>query len=73
MAKLFANSGDPDQTPRYAASELDLQLFANYPLRSLQTTLGYALVTKIGRCPGIGGNREHTGGFCNFSDIGQHR
>ena len=32
-----------------------------------------ALVTKIGRCPGIGGNREHTGGFCNFSDIGQHR
>ena len=24
MAKLFANSGDPDQTPRSAASELGL-------------------------------------------------
>ena len=24
MAKLFANSGDPDQTPRSAASDLGL-------------------------------------------------
>ena len=24
MAKLFANSGDPDQTPRSAASDLDM-------------------------------------------------
>ena len=24
MAKLFANSGDPDQTPKYAASDLGL-------------------------------------------------
>ena len=24
MAKLFANSGDPDQTPRFAASDLGL-------------------------------------------------
>ena len=24
MAELFANSGDPDQTPRSAASDLDL-------------------------------------------------
>ena len=24
MAKLFANSGDPDQTPRYVASDLGL-------------------------------------------------
>ena len=24
MTKLFANSGDPDQTPRFAASDLGL-------------------------------------------------
>ena len=24
MAELFANSGDPDQTPHYAASDLNL-------------------------------------------------
>ena len=32
------------------------------------------MVTKIGRYPGIGGNREYTAGFFGFFfDIGQHR
>ena len=31
MAKLSANSGDPCQTPRFAASDLGLLLFAKYP------------------------------------------
>ena len=39
MAKLFANSGDPDQTPPSAASDLGLQ-FANYPFTGLPTTMG---------------------------------
>ena len=34
MAKLFANSGDPDQTPRSAASDLGLKL------RSVASDLG---------------------------------
>ena len=33
MAKLFANSGDPDQTPRSAASDLGLHCF---PITLLQ-------------------------------------
>ena len=32
MVKLFANSGDPDQMPHSAASELSA-LFASYPFR----------------------------------------
>ena len=40
MAKLFANSGGPDQMPHSAASDLGLALFANYPFRGLQTTMG---------------------------------
>ena len=28
MAKLFANSGDPDQTPRSVASDLGLHCFS---------------------------------------------
>ena len=40
MTKLFVYSGDPDQTPRYAASDLGLHCFANYPFRGLQTTMG---------------------------------
>ena len=31
MTELFANSGDPDQTPQNAASDLGLALFASYP------------------------------------------
>ena len=31
MAEIFANSGDPDQTPHSAASDLDLHCFSNYP------------------------------------------
>ena len=33
MVELFANSGDPDQTPRSAV------LFATYPFRGLQITI----------------------------------
>ena len=33
MAKLFANSGDPDQTPRSAASDLGLHCLPNTLLR----------------------------------------
>ena len=29
MVDLFANSGDPDQTPRYAASDLGLHCLRN--------------------------------------------
>ena len=34
MAKLFANSGDPDQTHSVSP------LFANYPFTGLPTTMG---------------------------------
>ena len=40
MAKLFANSGDPDLMLHFAASDLGLDYFASYPFRSLQTTVG---------------------------------
>ena len=33
MAKLFANSGDPDQTPHSAASDLGLHCLPNTLLR----------------------------------------
>ena len=33
MAKLFANSGDPDQTPRSAASDLGLHCLPSTLLR----------------------------------------
>ena len=33
MAKLFANSRDPDQMPHFA-------LFASYPFEGLQTKMG---------------------------------
>ena len=36
MVELFANSGDPDQTPRSAASDLSA-VFASYPFKGLQT------------------------------------
>ena len=39
MVELFANSGDPDQTPYSAASAL----FANYPFSGFQTTMGELL------------------------------
>ena len=31
MIELFANSGDPDQTPHSVASDLGLGLFTDYP------------------------------------------
>ena len=33
MVELFANSGDPDQTQRSAASDLVSALFASYSFR----------------------------------------
>ena len=39
MAKLFANSGEPDQTPRSAASDVSA-LFASCPFTGLLTTMG---------------------------------
>ena len=39
MVELFANSGDPDQTPRSAASDLSA-LFARYPFWGLQSSVG---------------------------------
>ena len=38
MAKLFANSGEPDQMPHSAASYLG-PLFASYPFTDLLTTM----------------------------------
>ena len=41
MAKLCANSENPDQTPRSAASDLGMHyLPASYPFRGLPTTMG---------------------------------
>ena len=40
MVELFANSGDPDQTPRSAASDLGLQCLPN-------TLLGVSRLQKI--------------------------
>ena len=39
MAKLFADSGDPDQRLHSAASDLDPYFFANYPFRGFQTKI----------------------------------
>ena len=39
MAKLFVKSGDPDQTPRSAASDLGMHCFAKYPFTGLPTTM----------------------------------
>ena len=36
MSKLFANSGDPDQTPRSGSA-----LFAKDPFTGLPTTMGW--------------------------------
>ena len=41
MANLFANSGDPDQMPHSAASDLGLHCL---PVALLQTTMGYDLL-----------------------------
>ena len=40
MAKLFANSGDPDQTPRSAASDLGLHCLPITYLQVFQLQLG---------------------------------
>ena len=40
MAKLFANSGDPDPTPGFAASYLGLHCLPITRLKGLPTTMG---------------------------------
>ena len=44
MAKLFANSGDPDQTTHSAASDLGLHclsiMFVSYPIWGLHSKMG---------------------------------
>ena len=40
MVELFANSEDLDQMPRSAASDHWSALFAKYPFKGLQTTMG---------------------------------
>ena len=40
MVELFANSGDPDQTPRSVASDLGLHCLPVALLGIFQTTLG---------------------------------
>ena len=39
MVELFANSGDPDQMPCSAVSDLGSVLFAKYPFRGFQATM----------------------------------
>ena len=41
MAKLFANSRDPDQMSRSVASDLGLHCLPDYPFVGLQTKMGY--------------------------------
>ena len=36
---LLANSGDPDQTPHYAASDLGLHCLPMYPFSGFPTTV----------------------------------
>ena len=49
MAKLFANSGDPDQMPRSAASDLDLHCLPFTLLRvsRLQWVKGICLLIRL--------------------------
>ena len=53
MAKLFANSGDPDQTPRSAASDLGLHCLTVTLLRvsRLQWDISFVLVLSSGELP----------------------
>ena len=44
MAKLFANTGDPDQTPHFAASDLGLHCLPITLLEVSKTTMGYDVV-----------------------------
>ena len=51
MAKLFANSGDPDQMPHFAASDLDLHCL---PI----TLLGVSRLQNINHNTMLGGKWE---------------
>ena len=64
MAKLSANSGDPDQTPRSAASDLGLHCLPITLLRvsRLQWVTGWGLDTS-GRVFTITGKGDD---FCDF-------
>ena len=47
MAKLFANSGDPDQTLHSAVSDLGLHCLPELPFYGSPTTMGYINHAKI--------------------------
>ena len=47
MAKLFANSGDPDQSRVFYVNCSGPALFANYALVSLQTKTGLVIYMGI--------------------------
>ena len=49
MVELFANSGDPDQTPRSAASDLGLHFLqvTRLGVSSLQWVKGLSLLERI--------------------------
>ena len=40
MIELFINHGDPDQTPRSAASGSGSAQFASYPFRGIESPMG---------------------------------
>ena len=44
MAKLFADSGDPDQTPRYAASDPGLHCLPIALFTGLSTTMSLEII-----------------------------
>ena len=63
MAKLFVNSGDPDQTPRSGSA-----LFAIYPFTGLPTTVGQSR-HKRKICLSVWANTSGVGGkFCPVLD-----
>ena len=45
MVELLAKSGDPDQTPHSAASDLGLHCLS--PFRTLQSTMGNRLIFRF--------------------------
>ena len=66
--KLFANSGDPDQMLRSAASDLGLHLFANYLLavsRIQRVKLTVKVLIRPQCCAGCTGPLQSTDKLCS--------
>ena len=61
MAKLFANSGDPDQTPRFAASDL-VCIFCQLPFYGSPDYIGL----KATGTPGRFSTMLNKGDICDF-------